>query len=1105
GLVLVHFANGAWNFSLPMAGESDWPEYRKIVRRVWNHHGMGDAKSGHDAFGKFSVKPTALVSPITAGLQPFEVTDELYFRQDGPEPVEPLITAKSKVTDRDEPLAWTYSYGKGRVFQTLLGHSEKTYDTFEPREMLRRAVAWCANRPPRQLDPSLDVVAANGAGANAGAGGGGAPTGAPANTPPAQLKLAEGRFGQALDTAVGGAHMAGKDEYRKPPLTLECWAKLKRQPGYHILAAQELKSSATHWELFAMAGSGHLTVYLPGMNPDHVRSTVNIVDEQWHYLAMIYEPTRVRLFVDGKQVADTQVASKNGESVPGGLAIGQLVGREIGSDGLIDDVRLSRGARDIRGVPTAPLPVDEQTIGLWRFDHFDDRRAAPDESPLKNPGKVADASAPGGGGGPKPTRAQQVADAARMNDHFGAASVGFNWTEQDSVDDRWNKTDVGPMLASTVPLPGVGVVRKGLSIRVGERGEGTFCYDTGQVACRAGWLDGFLKFNPARFGLISSPIPGGKVQFAVADGPGWESDAKDAKPKYRGLHRQGQRSVVECEIADAVVREAPWLESVDSLRVFTRAFEVGPRASGLRLRVGPVDGIRAALKREGQDVVVVERDADVVVFAIRGPVSLTWDSLENGRFGVVVPMSESPSHFTVATVVAQKSELARAIAAVRSVAPVTAARFQDWLRPGPAIWTQPIVTRGVRAPDDAPYVLDSLTLPHDNPYRALMFASGHDFFRNGDMALSTAHGDVWRVSGVDASLQRLEWKRFATGLFQPLGLRIVDDVVYVLGRDQITRLVDRNGDGEADDYENFHSDIETSPGGHDYVACLETDSRGDFYLVHANQGVVRVSRDGRRSESIANGLRNPNGLGIGPGDVITAAPQEGNWTPGSCVFEVRQGGYYGFGGPRVTAQRPLGYDPPLCWIPRMQDNSSGGQVWVTSEKWGPLNGQLLHFSYGKCRMMQVLRDTTTGVSQGATLDLPIDFASGVMRGRFSPHDGQLYASGLKGWVSSAVQDGCLQRVRYTGRAVCRPVAFRTRANALELDFAAPLDKAFCEDPDNFHVQRWNYRYSGDYGSADFKLSDPKQEGRDEVEVRSSNVIADGRTLVLEIPDLKPAM
>ena len=51
GLVLVHFANGAWHFSLPMSEAAAWPEYQKIVRRMWNHKGQ----SGHDAFGRFMV------------------------------------------------------------------------------------------------------------------------------------------------------------------------------------------------------------------------------------------------------------------------------------------------------------------------------------------------------------------------------------------------------------------------------------------------------------------------------------------------------------------------------------------------------------------------------------------------------------------------------------------------------------------------------------------------------------------------------------------------------------------------------------------------------------------------------------------------------------------------------------------------------------------------------------------------------------------------------------------------------------------------------------------------------------------------------------------
>jgi type 1 glutamine amidotransferase len=144
GLVLIHFANGAFHFSLPSAAASDWPEYRKIVRRVWNH--SSKPASGHDAFGPFTVDIAAAKHPITAGLKPFAVVDELYYRQDGDDPIEPLLTAKSKDTKRDEPLAWTYEYGKARVFQTVLGHSERTYESAEACELLRRAVAWCAKR-----------------------------------------------------------------------------------------------------------------------------------------------------------------------------------------------------------------------------------------------------------------------------------------------------------------------------------------------------------------------------------------------------------------------------------------------------------------------------------------------------------------------------------------------------------------------------------------------------------------------------------------------------------------------------------------------------------------------------------------------------------------------------------------------------------------------------------------------------------------------------------------------------------------------------------------------------------------------------------------------
>ena len=95
----------------------------------------------------------------------------------------------------------------------------------------------------------------------------------------------------------------------------------------------------------------------------------------------------------------------------------------------------------------------------------------------------------------------------------------------------------------------------------------------------------------------------------------------------------------------------------------------------------------------------------------------------------------------------------------------------------------------MRSPDNAPYVLDTLTLPYDNADKALLFCSGHDLLPNGDALVCTVHGDVWRVSGIDDSLERLTWTRFATGLFQPLGLKVTPAGIYVLCRDQLTRLL----------------------------------------------------------------------------------------------------------------------------------------------------------------------------------------------------------------------------------------------------------------------------------------------------------------------------
>jgi len=56
------------------------------------------------------------------------------------------------------------------------------------------------------------------------------------------------------------------------------------------------------------------------------------------------------------------------------------------------------------------------------------------------------------------------------------------------------------------------------------------------------------------------------------------------------------------------------------------------------------------------------------------------------------------------------------------------------------------------------------------------------------------------------------------------------------------------------------------------------------------------------------------------------------------------------------------------------------------------------FSYGYGKVQVVLSEKVNGQRQAGVIDLPgVKFLSGVMRGRFNPQDGNLYACGMSAW------------------------------------------------------------------------------------------------------------
>src|SRR4051794_35190533 len=172
------------------------------------------------------------------------------------------------------------------------------------------------------------------------------------------------------------------------------------------------------------------------------------------------------------------------------------------------------------------------------------------------------------------------AHAQPVGEHKSAGKEVEQQAEGDWADARWNQTDVGPFLASTMHMPG-GDVAKALSIRVGENSDASVCYDTSKPFFRAAWTGGFLKFDGRRFGLLKAPIPASQWTFTTSSAVGWLG----AESRHEALHLNGKRVVLDTRVGETLVKESPWFENIAGLSMFTRSFEVAPGSSPLTQKV----------------------------------------------------------------------------------------------------------------------------------------------------------------------------------------------------------------------------------------------------------------------------------------------------------------------------------------------------------------------------------------------------------------------------------------------------------------------------------------------------------------------------------------
>jgi hypothetical protein len=618
------------------------------------------------------------------------------------------------------------------------------------------------------------------------------------------------------------------------------------------------------------------------------------------------------------------------------------------------------------------------------------------------------------------------------------------------------------------------------------------CFDTEHMRIAGAW-----QGKPVVYAADKNMGPGidGKMLFSTRPGPGWANDGRWDDPRegkegplprdwahFKGMYVNGDKVVLSYTVGDCPVLELPGCVERDGAVAVTRTFKLGPSSRPLQLLVchdtPPGQELRFGM--------------------IAAPAGAKWDSTP-AALRLHLPALPAGALF--------KIFVGRGAAAV--AVPEQIEDPQALINGGPARWQQSLLTKGSLAPaGKEPYVVDDITGPVENPWDASIRFGGLDFFPDGRAALSTWDGDVWIVSGLDDNLNQIRWRRFAAGLQQPLGLKIINGVIHTAGRDQITRLHDLNGDGEADFYENFNNDAGLTLQRHEFVMDLETDSAGNLYYcrsghyIQSKRGdnccVFKLLPDGLKLEVVARGFREPNGMSIGPDGTMTVADNEGNGVPQTPLYRLRQGAFYGFMPPLVADPKWAGWkytEKPIVWLPTTVDRSAGGQAWVTSKRWGPLHGQLLHTSYGNAALYGVLVDKQAEPWQGAVWKFPLTFASGIMRARFHPGDGQLYLCGLRGWSTNAVKDGQFCRVRYTGRPTPLPIGLHTTKSGLDLTFSAPLDKASAEDDQNW-IAEWADPIRKPVAAA-------KKVQQQELVLEELRLSADGKTLSLLVEQMQP--
>jgi cytochrome c2 len=643
------------------------------------------------------------------------------------------------------------------------------------------------------------------------------------------------------------------------------------------------------------------------------------------------------------------------------------------------------------------------------------------------------------------------------------------------------------------------------------------CFDTDLLRVSAVWRGKGVSdkalapgsyHDPSRKtlgGQFPAPQPEGKLWLGHAIIPGWQTGAKvdptdprtpapspqevgrgplpETLGRFESVELVGRDVILTYRVADATVRELWKATERDGHVVIERHLAVSAHAKDLLLIVGT--------RRHGPSQ---ELETGVTV---TGPAELASD---DDFFVVKVTANTTPAALCVALC---DEHAAPAVTAQAIPTGPTARRWQAEVK------TQVSVTDSTEA-----YAIDHVGLPVDNPWKRAVRTGDIQFHKDGTAVVVTLDGDVWLARGLKVGSTDVTWRRFASGLHEPMTCVVRDEEIFVFDRNGVWRLRDTNGDGEADVHDLFSNAFAQTADMREFPSTLRLGPKGEFVIAKGGQeattigkhngSVLRLSADGRTATRLGYGLRQPN-LSVHPRTgLVISSDQQGHYIPSTPLHIIEGDQFYGFLSDKLPKESyPAPIAAPLTWIPHAINASALSQVWLLEAQMGPLNDQLVQICFNQPDLLRVLWNQRGAKPQASVVSVAKGFATPPLNGSVNPVDGQLYIAGFQiaGWGNTLDTLTGIERVRYTGAPSLSPREIIPTDRGILLRFDVALDPAKAANPGSYSLATWRYKRAPSYGSAQYKADG--KTGNDWLTASSAYVSLDGKSVFIGVPGLKP--